>query len=101
MSATNPEISARMDALREKFAARANQQAENLQALVEGDQPVPDYAAIRQLTHSLAGSAGLFGFKDISALAADLEDDLRNGKDRTAIHQRISALTDAIQTALG
>lgn len=59
----------RMAALKARFVARAAEEVEALEAaLADGE-----VERIGAVSHSLAGSAGLFGFPRISAAAGDID----------------------------
>jgi HPt (histidine-containing phosphotransfer) domain-containing protein len=59
----------RMAALRARFVERTRAEREELGAAL-GRMDLPE---IRRLAHGLSGSAGIFGFPEISAAAAGLE----------------------------
>lgn len=61
-----------MDELRARFAGRSQADREALQtAWAAGDRD-----ALQRLSHGLAGSAGLFGYPDLSNAARGLEEAL-------------------------
>jgi HPt (histidine-containing phosphotransfer) domain-containing protein len=49
---------------------------------------------IRQIVHRLAGSAGLFGYADISALAAAAEEDLIEHGSRSSLRRLLERLRE-------
>ncbi|MEN3793054.1 Hpt domain-containing protein [Fulvimarina sp. MAC3] len=68
-------LAARMAVLGDKFRARTSEQYGDLASLCEKHEPSPsECEAIRRIAHSLAGSAGLFGYHDIARQAANVED---------------------------
>jgi HPt (histidine-containing phosphotransfer) domain-containing protein len=80
-----------MEALRARFLART---AEDLETLRACDEP----ADLRPMIHRLAGSAGTFGFAEISALAGALDDRLHAGErvaraDLTSLIAALEAIT--------
>lgn len=54
-----------MEALRRRFCARALDEADQLETALAAN----DRAAVERLAHSLAGTAGLFGYKEIGEAA--------------------------------
>jgi HPt (histidine-containing phosphotransfer) domain-containing protein len=64
-------------ALRDKFRARSADDLTRLRMLIQGDLSSTE---LRHLAHSLAGSAGTFGFPTLSAAAASVDDDYALGR---------------------
>lgn len=58
-----------MDALRRRFRARALDEADQLERALAAD----DRLALERLAHSLAGTAGLFGYRRIGEAAAAVD----------------------------
>ena len=81
------DFDTRMAELRVRFAARAaGQRAELESALAAGHRD-----ELRRLAHSLAGSAGIFGFPQISADARALEEAVDEGATMDEL-RRLAAL---------
>jgi HPt (histidine-containing phosphotransfer) domain-containing protein len=76
-------------ALRARFLARAADDLAWIRAT--GGSPQDELLA---RVHKLAGSGGVFGYPDLSALAAALEDDIREGRpaDLTTLASALAAL---------
>lgn len=72
------------EALREKFRERC---ARELARLSEPDLAVEE---LRVLAHGLAGAGGTFGFPEVSAAAADLEEALDRGPATEAARARLA-----------
>ena len=71
----NNDRNARLAAARLKYARRLRQQAANVSDLGTG---LPDSAVdLQELAHQLNGTAGSYGFSDVSAYAAALETSLK------------------------
>ena len=69
------DLEARMAALRERFRARAGEDAERIaSALAAGD-----LQAVHGLAHGLSGSGGTFGFPEVSADAEAVENSIDAG----------------------
>src|SRR5690606_26482315 len=77
-----------MDELQGRFADRSAAEREELQAAWAAD----DRDVLKRLAHSLAGSAGLFGYPDLSNAARDLEAAL----DQALSPERIRPAFDAV-----
>jgi HPt (histidine-containing phosphotransfer) domain-containing protein len=58
-----------MEALRIRFRVRALHEADQLEAALAGN----DRATLERLAHSLAGTAGLFGYRAIGEAAAAVD----------------------------
>ena len=81
-------------ALRERFRARVADDLAQLETLVakgmQGDE-------LRNLVHNLAGTAGMFGFPDVSAAAGEIDDQLAAGLATSAASlDRLRASMDAV-----
>jgi HPt (histidine-containing phosphotransfer) domain-containing protein len=89
---------AAMAKLRVRFVARA---AEDLIKL-RGDQDgVPlERQDLHALVHRLAGSAGLFGFGEISRLAGEVDDRLADGGDAATLPKLLEALETVVSEGL-
>jgi HPt (histidine-containing phosphotransfer) domain-containing protein len=81
---------AKMEPLRQRFVARSRQDLSQLLAH-QSDCPLAP-VDLRALVHRLAGSAGLFGYPAISALACDVETELLQGGEAATLPQLICAL---------
>lgn len=108
------DLDAAMAGFRERArisnGARAEVIAQALQALLNGDLPEEMRLNARAAAHSLAGSAGTFGFPLASRLGRDLEalldtiDDDPQAQARTGLEQVAllrQALTDSAETGGG
>ena len=76
-------LTEQMEILRTRFRLRCNEQAEALLKACAS----PNVAAIQQLAHNIAGSAGLFGFPILSEEASGLSECCRSGR----THEILSA----------
>lgn len=64
----------RMETLGNRFALRCRTHLEELRRFRTGEQPLDgEGGAFHLLVHSLAGTAGMFGFEDAGNRAADTE----------------------------
>lgn len=80
--------------LRKRFQARVEGDRVKLEALaakgMHGDE-------LRQLVHNLAGTAGMFGFSDLSAAASEIDDQLATGMTTNATSlDRLRVSMDAV-----
>lgn len=80
-----------LDTLRAKFRERAATKADALRTARDAG----DLAALQALGHDMAGSAGTFGFPDLSDLGFALEGAAEAG-DAEAARQAADALLDAL-----
>lgn len=78
-----------MAALRTRFLKRAQEDLEALR------RPVHDREAIRVVAHRLSGAAGIFGFPDVSRLAATVDDQIHAGE--PVQEAALSALIAAVE----
>ena len=69
------DFDARMGQLRARFLERATAEREQLAAALGAG----DLASLERLAHGLSGSAGVFGFSQISRAAQQLEEWLTGG----------------------
>lgn len=82
----------KMEALRTRFISRAGSEIAALcEAHIEQDD-----AAMRQIAHSLAGNAGLFGWPELGQRAREFEELL----DRPASAEEVRAKLDAVLAAM-
>lgn len=56
-----------------------------------------DWALLRRLAHQLKGSAGSYGFGQITPFAATLEQAVASGESAPAIGEQVDRLTDLLQ----
>jgi len=82
----------KLEALRARFVQRA---AVDADAIAER-ATAGDWAAVRDVSHGLAGRAGMFGFAALSDAAKDLEDAVDAGADA----DRLDALSGALVSDL-
>ncbi len=88
------ELDAVMAPLRQRFVARAGEDLAKLRAHLAGDALSPE--SLRALVHRLAGSAGLFGFPAISALAGELDLRLAENGDAATLPGLVRALEELL-----
>ena len=86
------DIAAKMAELSARFAVRAGDERDGLQAELAAD----DRFAIRDRAHKLAGIAAMFGHADVGAAALELETAVEEGDDITAPASLLLRLLDAI-----
>lgn len=80
--------------LRERFRARVAGDRVELEALAAKDMHGDE---LRHLVHSLAGTAGMFGFSDLSVAASEIDDQLAAGMAINAASlDRLRASMDAV-----
>lgn len=84
-----------MEALRLRFCARALEEADQLETALA----VNDRAATESLAHSLAGTAGLFGYTEIGEAAMTVDRAFAQGD--TGAPEAVTALIKAIRRDLG
>lgn len=83
-----------MDRLRLRFVARAAEDLLKLRGHQDGAAlPRKDLHA---LVHRLAGSAGIFGFAEISKVAGELDDRLLDGGDAETLPKLVAALAAVV-----
>lgn len=83
-----------MEALRTRFRTRALDEADQLETALAGD----DRATLERLAHSLAGTAGLFGYRAIGEAAAAVDGAFARGDPDAP--QAAPALIEAIRREL-
>ena len=71
-----------MERLRARFRDRASDEVQRLTAALEAD----DRPGISQISHSLAGNAGMFGFEALGKQAALIEQALEEGADIDSVN---------------
>ncbi|HEY0627096.1 MAG TPA: Hpt domain-containing protein [Allosphingosinicella sp.] len=85
----------RMAQLRARFVVRAAEQREQLTAaLMAGDRD-----EVRRLAHGLSGSAGVFGFPEISVDAQAVEEAVDEGASDEELKPLASKLLDRLAAA--
>jgi len=81
-------------ALRERFRVRLADDRAQLETLAAKGMQSDE---LRSLVHSLAGTAGMFGFPDVSAAAGEIDDQLAAGRAINAANlDRLRASIDAV-----
>ena len=96
MSIDRDQFDAKFASLRDRFRTRLAEYADRLDELLAG---CPDSSDdIRDLIHRVAGTAGSFGFAEISAEASGLDESFALGGDPCDQH---SALGDLATTMRG
>jgi HPt (histidine-containing phosphotransfer) domain-containing protein len=83
-----------MEALRQRFRVRALEEADQLEAAMLAN----DMDRVEWLAHSLAGTAGLFGYHRVGAAAAALDGAFARGDPDAPMG--VSALVDVIRRDL-
>lgn len=83
-----------MEALRQRFRVRAVEEADQLEAAMLAN----DLDRLGWLAHSLAGTAGIFGYHRVSAAAAGLDGALACGDPESL--KGVSALVEVIRRDL-
>jgi HPt (histidine-containing phosphotransfer) domain-containing protein len=82
-------VSDPLAALRDRFLARTREDLEVLR------RPATDLEATAGVVHRLSGSGGVFGFAEVSRLAAVVDDQIHGGE---APHpQDLAALIDCLE----
>jgi HPt (histidine-containing phosphotransfer) domain-containing protein len=71
----------RLESLRRRFGRRAAEEREQLAAALEAR----DREAVRRISHGLAGSGGVFGHPELSAIAQKVEEAIDAGADEAAV----------------
>lgn len=87
------DIDDRMRALRAKFIA---QTLDSLPS-IEMSATSRDWPSLVGAAHSLAGRAGMFGFRDLGEAARDLEEAIETGAEDDALDKLSSKLLEAIR----
>jgi diguanylate cyclase (GGDEF)-like protein len=82
----NQSAEQKLAALRDRFAQSLPKRIEAIESALDGD-PVQ----LERLLHSLAGTAGTYGFAEISALA-------RVGEESCADRERVQSILDEVRT---
>ena len=82
------DLEARMAALRERFRARAGEDATRIAAALAAG----DLQAVHGLAHGLSGSGGTFGFPQVSADAEAVENAIDAGRKT----EEVAALCDRL-----
>lgn len=84
-------MNAAIDALRRRFVERCHEDRSKLTHAAS----VGDTDALKLMSHKLAGAAGTFGYADLSAAAAAVEDEIDEGRtpDRACLQRLDDALT--------
>ncbi|MGB3290468.1 MAG: Hpt domain-containing protein [Burkholderiaceae bacterium] len=94
------------DAVWEKLRGRFRERLARELSLLRGHQSTLDASGdearqdLTRLAHGLAGAGGTFGFPEISAAAADLEDRLRHGNDTQSASKELDALISTVAAAI-
>jgi HPt (histidine-containing phosphotransfer) domain-containing protein len=89
------EFEATMEALKQRFIARCAEDLVQLQAYQDGAQSNAE--ALRAIVHRMAGSAGIFGFANVSALAATLDSRLTDAGDATMLPELVASLEPLVR----
>ncbi len=91
------DFGATMDALAQRFLVRCAEDLPKLQQCRAGS--AEERGDLRLIAHRMSGSAGLFGYKEVGALAAQVDEELSaNGPTEAPT---LPALVDALEALLG
>lgn len=82
------DFAERMRALRQRFIGEATSEA----AAIETHAAVEVWSEVRDLSHRLAGRAGMFGFPELSDLARELEEAIEAGVPSPELQRLASGL---------
>ncbi len=93
MTATDDPLAA----LRARFLERCRDDLAVLEGVL-ADPHGPQRSDLKFTVHRLSGTAGVFGFADLSALAAPIDECLHEALDPTP--QSLEALADALRSIL-
>jgi HPt (histidine-containing phosphotransfer) domain-containing protein len=90
--------------MKQRFVERALDDAVELESLADGvaqsADPAADRETVRRLAHRMAGSAGTFGFDQLTVSAARLEDVALSGVSTAELRAPIMAVVDEIRWVL-
>ncbi|SMD12156.1 Hpt domain-containing protein [Fulvimarina manganoxydans] len=103
MSAVEPNAAfqAKMTKLRDRFRERAIDQYHTLRELSPSlNADLQNIEAVRVIAHSLAGSAGLFGFEEVARQAASLEDRIVNRAGLETVSRYTDELCSLLHTSV-
>jgi len=84
-----------MKELKQRFILRCVNDRDQLRAHQSGAPLTPE--SLRSIVHRMAGAAGIFGFADIGALAAALDETLACDGDASMLPQLIASLDEKIR----
>jgi HPt (histidine-containing phosphotransfer) domain-containing protein len=91
------DFDATMTVLKARFVARAKEDLNTLR----GDGNALSAEELRAVVHRLAGSAGLFGFSEISAVAGDIDLHLAQGHATAGLPELLAMLERLTASAPG
>lgn len=77
-----------MQALRQRFIGEAEGEA----AALEAQATAQAWIEVRDLSHRVAGRAGMFGFPDLTDLARELEEAVDANASSAALHRLVGGL---------
>ncbi|WP_292588082.1 Hpt domain-containing protein [Mesorhizobium sp.] len=86
--------------MRQRFLTRCADQLADLKAIAHQAAPLAGNDRLIRIAHSLAGSAGTFGFAEISARGCTLETLLVEQADGGSVHAALDALITEIERTL-
>lgn len=84
-----------MKELKQRFIQRCVNDRDQLRAHQSGARLAPEN--LRTIIHRMAGAAGIFGFAEIGALAAALDETLAYDGDASMLPQLIASLDETIR----
>jgi HPt (histidine-containing phosphotransfer) domain-containing protein len=93
------EFDEAMTAIKQRFVDRCRTDRDQLRAHREGSPLAPE--TLQTIIHRMAGAAGIFGFMEVSTLAAVLDEDLAQGGDATRLPELIASLDATVQDYRG
>lgn len=91
------DFSQRMAALRQRFVHQAGAEA----AEIESGAAAQTWSAVRDLSHRVAGRAGMFGFPEITDLARALEEAVEGRASVTELENLASDLVRRLRSLAG
>lgn len=89
------ELDDAMAAIKQRFVDRCAIDRDQLRAHCEGTPLAPE--SLHTIIHRMAGAAGIFGFTEVGALAAVLDDELAQGGQATRLPELIASLDATVQ----
>ena len=94
----NDDIQEIFNKLKENYKSGLVEKKAELEEIISNfNNSEIDIDAIHGIIHKLAGGSGVYGFRELSETASDIEDDIINGiDDKKVLTKKISALIDKI-----
>lgn len=88
------DFAQRMQALRQRFIEQAKVEADE----IKGYATAEVWSQVRDLSHRVAGRAGMFGFPELTDVARTLEEAIDAGAPPVALHDLASGLVRRLET---